>query len=86
MKCLTKTLLGASFGLVLTASGASAAIVCNEEGDCWHVRDRYEFRPEWRLYVYPDDWRWSERENHRYRWREHEGHGYWREGRWIEIH
>jgi hypothetical protein len=85
MKGLTKPLLGAFFGLALTATGASAAIVCNDEGDCWHVRDRLDYRPEWRLHVYPDDWKWSDRENRRYRWREHEGRGYWREGRWIEM-
>jgi hypothetical protein len=85
MRGLTKKLLAAACGLALTATAAPAAIVCNDEGDCWHVRDRYEFRPEWRLHVYPDDWKWSEREGHKYRWREHEGRGYWREGRWIEI-
>jgi hypothetical protein len=85
MKSITRTLLGASFGLALTATGASAAIVCNEEGDCWHVRDRYEYRPEWGLTVHPDHWRWEEHEARRYRWREHEGRGYWRGGRWIEI-
>jgi hypothetical protein len=85
MKCLTKTLLGASFSLALTVTGASAAIVCNGEGDCWHVRDRYEYRPEWGLTVHPDEWRWGEHEHHRYRWREHEGSGYWHGGRWVEI-
>jgi hypothetical protein len=85
MRGLTRTLLIAASGLALTATAASAAIVCNEEGDCWHVRDRYEFRPEWGLTVHPDEWRWSDHERRRYRWREHEGRGYWRGGRWIEI-
>jgi hypothetical protein len=58
-------LIGLAFAtagaLALTASGAAAEIVCNDEGDCWHVRDRIEYRPDWRLRVYPDTWRWRDK-------------------------
>jgi len=85
MKNLAKIVLGATCALGLTATAASAEIVCNREGDCWHVREHHEYRPEFGLIIHPDNWRWEEHEHKRYRWREHEGHGYWREGRWIEI-
>jgi hypothetical protein len=84
-----RNLITAAFGAVslfsVTASDAFADIACNREGDCWHVRERREFRPEHGVTVHPDNWRWEEREAERHRWREHEGHGYWREGAWIEI-
>jgi hypothetical protein len=69
--------------LTLLSSSASAAIVCNEEGDCWRVKERYDYRPEFRLRVYDDDWKWSDRDKHKYRWRESQGRGYWRQGVWI---
>lgn len=83
MRTLSKIALAAVGALALTATAASAEIVCNDEGDCWHVRHRVEYRPEFRLHVHPDDWRWAEHD--RYRWREHEGSGYWRNGIWLDI-
>ena len=85
MKGLYSTVFGAACALALTATTASAAIVCNDEGDCWHVKERYEYRPEFKLEIYPDDWRWGEHENRKYRWREHEGRGYWRNDVWVEF-
>ena len=85
MKGITKLAVIAAGALALGASTASAEIVCNDAGDCWHVREHREFRPELRLHVYPDDWRWKESDSHRYRWREHAGHGYWRGGVWVDL-
>jgi hypothetical protein len=82
MRTLTG-ILGAACALALTASSASAEIACNREGECWHVRDRIEYRPEHGVTVHPDNWRWAEHE--KYRWREHDGRGYWRNGVWIEF-
>jgi len=65
------------------ATSASAWIVCNRDGECWHVRHRAAYRAEWGLVIHPDGWRW--RAHERYRWREHEGRGYWRHGVWIEF-
>jgi hypothetical protein len=84
MKILGKVafavILGAS-SLALTATNASARIVCNDDGDCWHVKTEYEYPPSVRLEVHPDDWRWKEGEKHA--WREHEGRGYWHSGAWV---
>jgi hypothetical protein len=83
MKGITARLTGAVCALALTASAASAEIVCNREGECWHVKDRHEYRGEWGLVVHPDNWKWDSRE--KYKWREHEGRGYWRNGVWVEF-
>lgn len=83
MKGLVKSIAGSVSVLALTASMASAAIVCNGEGDCWHERDGGWVRPEWGLVVHPDNWKWREHEH--YRWREHAGRGYWRDGHWVDV-
>jgi len=79
---LVAALVGA-VALVFATSDVSADVVCNGEGECWHVKEHREYKPELKLYVHPDDWKWGEKEH--YKWREHEGHGYWRGGVWIEL-
>lgn len=69
----------------LAATSAVADVVCNEEGDCWHVHGRAEYDPELRFAVHPDNWTWGEHEHGHYRWREHEGQGYWRGGVWTDL-
>jgi hypothetical protein len=69
--------------LAATAGSASAYVVCNRHGDCWHTTDRYTYRPAWGLRVHDDNWRWRHRGH--YRWREHEGRGYWRSGVWVTF-
>ena len=32
--------------LALGASSASAAVVCNEAGDCWRTKEKYAYPPE----------------------------------------
>lgn len=74
----------AAGAFLLGASSASAAVVCNEEGDCWRVKKRVDYKPELRLRVYDDDWKWKDGEN--YRWREARSeHGYWKGGVWIDL-
>jgi hypothetical protein len=84
---IAKPVLAGAGILALSASFASAEVICNEDGDCWRVKERYEYKPELRLKVYPDNWKWEERENDRYRWRNapSEKRGYWRQGVWVEI-
>jgi len=72
-------LAGAS-ALTFTAVAASAAVVCNEEGDCWHAGVRHEYPASAGVVIHEDDWTPGER----HRWREHEGRGYWRGGKWVE--
>jgi hypothetical protein len=75
--------LVAAGALALSATTASAAIVCNDEGECWHVKRHATYKPEFRLHVHPDNWKWK---GGHYKWREHGGHGYWRSGVWVDIH
>lgn len=81
-KIAAAALLGAS-ALAFTASGASAKIACNQEGDCWHVQVEHKYEPSFGVKVYDDDWKWKEGE--RFKWREHEGRGYWHGDKWIEF-
>jgi hypothetical protein len=39
MKHLTFAAIGAVGALALMTSAAPAAVVCNEDGDCWKVKD-----------------------------------------------
>ena len=70
-------------GALGAASAASAHVVCNAEGDCWHVATDYQYAPEFGVVIHPDDWKWKEGEKHA--WREHEGKGYWHGGSWKEF-
>lgn len=84
----TAAALAAVIGLgALGAAGAASAhIVCNAEGDCWHVDNRVRYGPDVRLVYHPDDWyfhrHWDGDRDHR--WHEyHEGRGYWEHGVWV---
>jgi hypothetical protein len=83
MRSLTKAMLVGAGALALAATGASAAVVCNDEGDCWHVKGEGKYKPELKLHVHPDNWKFAEKDH--YKWREHQGHGYWRSGVWIDV-
>jgi hypothetical protein len=67
--------------VAFTATTASADVVCNRDGDCWHTQERYTYPPTATIIVHPDDWKW--RDNEKFRWHEHEGRGYWHGGVWI---
>jgi hypothetical protein len=66
--------------LAFTVSNASAAIVCNDVGDCWHTHADYDYPAGASVMVHPDDWRWGDGDH--FRWREHEGRGYWHGDDW----
>jgi hypothetical protein len=83
MKSLTTTLLVAASALALATTTASADVACNDEGDCWHIKGHADYKPEFKLHVHPDSWKWGEKEH--YRFHEHEGHGYWHSGVWIGL-
>jgi len=68
-------------GIIALSTNASAAVVCNEEGDCWRVKEKHTYPPDVRLHVYEDDYVVDTK---KYRWREPgAGRGYWRGGVWV---
>jgi hypothetical protein len=83
----TAALLG--FGaLAISAGSASAYVVCNAEGDCWHTDRHYRYDPNVRVEYHPDDWYFHRDWNHDHdhHWRDyHEGRGYWHNGVWIAF-
>jgi hypothetical protein len=81
-KLILATIIGAG-ALAATATTASAEIVCNREGDCWHVREHYDYQPSFGLVVHDDNWRWRDADH--FRWREHDGRGYWKGGVWLSF-
>ena len=85
MKTLSTVLFAAFGALALNATSASAEVVCNDEGDCWHVKSSHQYKPEFGVRVYGNDWKWADNDSKKYRWREHDGdgRGYWRKGAWI---
>ena len=90
MKFTSKLASAAILGLGLAAfaaGSASAHIVCNENGDCWHT-DRHEHYRDVKVEVHPDNW-YFHRDwdgDHDHHWHGyHEGHGYWRQGQWVDF-
>ena len=71
---------GVSLLAISSLSSASARIVCNEDGDCWHVQNEYVYPPSVHLEVHPDNWRWKDSDH--FVWKEHQGRGYWHGGQW----
>ena len=79
---------GLSLGAVIAvAAPASAYVVCNPAGDCWHT-DRRVAVPGVTFAYHPDDWyfhqHWDGDRDHRFR-EYHEGRGYWRDGIWVTL-
>ena len=85
---LATTTLCVGTMLAAFAAPASAYIVCNREGDCWHTESRYE-RPGIRFDYHPDDWyfheRWEDRGRRHWRSDFHRDRGYYRNGIWITF-
>ena len=65
MQTLAKVFLSAAAGaglLAATAVSASAGIACVGPV-CWHTHEAYEYPPDARVTVHPDDWRWGKMKN-----------------------
>lgn len=70
---------------VVTTSPASAYVVCNREGDCWHTDSRYRYPGSGYTY-HPDHWYFHETWNSDRHFREYNrGRGYWRNGVWMRF-
>ena len=75
-----KTAALAILGTLALTANASAAVVCNEDGDCWRTKERLTYPPAARVQIYGDDYTLGPK----YRWREPgAGRGYYRGGVWV---
>ena len=72
---------GAGVFAAMAATPASAAVVCNRFGDCWHTTERYDYPPEARVTVHEDDWK----PGPDVVIREHRGRGYWSGDAWTDF-
>ena len=48
----SRTIFACTAVLALSATAASAAVVCNDEGDCWRVKERRDYGPDLKLPIY----------------------------------
>lgn len=85
---LTTGAIGALAGaaaLAAMTTAASAYVVCNERGDCWHSTVKYTY-PDEHIVYYDDNWDWK---SHNYRWHDVSGdYGYWDSDKnaWVTVH
>jgi len=81
------TLMGAG-AIVSTTEIASARVVCNAEGDCWHTDKAYHYRPDVKVEIHPDSWYfhqdWTNQKDRRYH-EHHDDRGYYKNGVWITF-
>ena len=81
MNRLTIAVLGAAGAVALMTTSVSAAIICNDEGDCWQAKETYTYPPEARVKVYEDNYVVDTK---KYKMREvRPDRGYWRGGVWV---
>jgi hypothetical protein len=79
------TMFIATGALVATTGAASARMVCNNTGDCWHT-DANDTYPGTGYVNHDDDWYFHQRWDGNTHYREtHEGRGYYKSGIWIGL-
>ncbi|MEP6829422.1 MAG: hypothetical protein ABI963_03715 [Rhizomicrobium sp.] len=75
-------------GALASAGSASAEVVCNNAGDCWHTDKHYRYDSNLGVQRHRDDWyfhqRWNDDRDHHYR-DYHEGRGGYRNGIWFSF-
>jgi hypothetical protein len=72
-------------GLAAASSAASAYVVCNADGDCWHTETHYTY-PNAGYVYHPDDWYFHQTWDDQHHFRDyHRGRGYWRGGAWVTF-
>jgi hypothetical protein len=80
MKVATTLLIAAGLGLSLVSS-ASAYVVCNSNGDCWHADERVTI-PGVTLSFHNDKCRDEHREDRHYSWHDLDNDHDWHHGTW----
>jgi hypothetical protein len=76
----------AAGALAATAGTASARVVCNAEGDCWHTDQNVRYPRGFGVQVHPDDWYFHQHWDDTHHYRDyHDGRGYYKGGVWITL-
>ena len=74
--------------LIATSGTASAKVVCNAEGDCWHTEKTYHYGRDVKVESHPDSWYfhqdWQNQKDRRYR-EHHDDRGYYKGGVWVTF-
>jgi len=71
--------------LAVTTVSASAATVCNSNGECWQTHQRYKTYPTTLgVHFYTDRWARRHHTDHKYQWRDkqNDDRGYYDHGNW----
>lgn len=73
-------------GTLAAASTASADVVCNRFGECWHTYGYdHDYPTGVGIVIHSNDWGWRHRHDHDWR-RDHYARGYYdRDGFWISF-
>ena len=76
--------------MAATATIASAATVCNGDGECWQTKQSYAvtvYPKELGVQVYDNDWRKSHETDAKYKWMKdpNDDHGYYSHGEWHAL-
>src|SRR5579864_5767403 len=76
--------------MAATATIASAATVCNGDGECWQTKQSYAvtvYPKELGVQVYDNDWRKSHETDAKYKWLKdpNDDHGYYSHGEWHAL-
>ncbi len=72
--------------VALSTTPASARVVCNAEGDCWHTDAAAPVVPGITFSAHPDDWYFHQHWDADHRFRDyHDGRGYYKGGVWITL-
>ena len=79
-------LLVAAGAVIATTGTASARVICNAEGDCWHTDAPPPRVPGVTFSVHPDDWYFHQHWDADHHFRDyHAGRGYYKGGVWVTL-
>lgn len=72
-------------GALVAASAASADVVCNRAGECWHVHNRIDYPANLGMAFHDEAWA-TAHQHGRWHWRaDRDDHGYYRNGAWVTF-
>ncbi len=79
---LLAAVTGASF---VAVTAASADVVCNRAGECWHVHDRLDYPAGVGVTFHDDTWGAAHQHGH-WHWRQDRfDRGYYKDGVWVAF-